>query len=917
MLGLDIETAGDEDGYALQPWRLKEGSARITLVGIGNHSDVRQLDHGFTRINDMKPSTFVGWNTVFDAAWLYAAGVDISRHKWIDARLIVKWVVNGQANEAQPSGYWSLGTAAERELKDWPLKDVFLKLKNSDVKDGENPRYWKARNKLDVLATIQLYEKYWAQLTTPQKRAALIEASNIVPAAISWVNGIHTNPDVYEEAQEPTLAAMHEIEDRLGVRTSADAPSEILRSPKKLQELLYGDWGLECETFTGKGQPSTSKAALTYLADNDDRLLDILAWRVHNTTYSKFLQSPAKVREYLGSTVFHPQPRIFSTYTGRYTYSSKCLKKYPVGMALHQMPRNGAVRDMVKVPENKVLIEFDAAGQEARLLAEVGSINTLKTTFLNGVNYHTETGAAITGYDYDTFNEMVKSGDARAKEMRYAGKFCIAKGQLVDTDKGAVPIENVTALHRVWDGVEFVKHDGVVCLGEKGVITRDGVTATPDHKVLTTEGWTNLEDTIDGSIIRSNPRYEGSSVRSLDSSDQKDTQKEWRYTRRLPLRMWCTVQNIKKQFSTWKNEKMRIVPPKKYDSVRRTKTVHSKILGYGSQMHQPTVPLVPELRCQRGKSKFYERRFFKLHGDALPWGRPEIYGYRSYRQPRTLRAWEPTLSRPEDKFKEQAEQPRFNVQEKGYPHWSRLACTKVRKSILRVHTPMDFHTYSKRSFNTRDKETGQDTPPTESKAVVYDIINAGPRNRFTIQGRIVSNCNLSFQYRVGMRKARVQARVQYGIVESIATIQGWKSRWLQQHPGVKLYWHQAPNNVKAKGYAETLAGRRYYIDDWSEDGTWPSASSAINFPIQGSGADMKNLAIKHIYENHPELEFAWELHDGLFYWADKTKASIELAVQVRKELDELDYLSAWGYTPEVPLLWDLSVGSKWSKMREL
>jgi DNA polymerase-1 len=178
-------------------------------------------------------------------------------------------------------------------------------------------------------------------------------------------------------------------------------------------------------------------------------------------------------------------------------------------------------------------------------------------------------------------------------------------------------------------------------------------------------------------------------------------------------------------------------------------------------------------------------------------------------------------------------------------------------------------------------------------------------------------CNLSFQYRVGLRKARIQARVQYDMVKTMEDIKGWRQAWLAKHPGVNIYWSHAPQRARQNGYAETLAGRRYYINKWDADNEWSSSSSAINFPIQGSGGDMKNLAIKHIYEKYPELQFMWDLHDGLFYMVDRTPQAIKLCQQVRQDLDNLNYKEAWSYEPEVPLTWDLQVGLKWSKMKEV
>jgi len=69
---------------------------------------------------------------------------------------------------------------------------------------------------------------------------------------------------------------------------------------------------------------------------------------------------------------------------------------------------------------------------------------------------------------------------------------CIAEGSLVLTDKGLVPIENVTTSHRVWDGVSWVNHGGAVYKGVRRVETYAGLTATEDHLVQTSVGWRTL-----------------------------------------------------------------------------------------------------------------------------------------------------------------------------------------------------------------------------------------------------------------------------------------------------------------------------------------------------------------------------------------------------------------------------------------
>lgn len=385
---------------------------------------------------------------------------------------------------------------------------------------------------------------------------------------------------------------------------------------------------------------------------------------------------------------------------------------------------------MVEAPEGKILVEFDASGQEQRLLAEIGDIYTMLDMFGSGKKGHAVMGAAIAGIPYDEFMKRYKAGEesyAGPEGLYYCGKFCIAEGQLVDTDRGPIPIENVTPDDLVWDGVEFVRHSGVMYMGEKTVINKGGMFATPDHRVLTDRGYL---------------RYD-----SIDSCD----------------------------------DIMSSRPPNFID-------------------------------CRDGLT----RRDFRSH-----------------------------------------------------------------------------------------------------VARVYDIVNAGPRHRFTIQGKIVSNCNLSMQYRVGEKKQRVMARVQYGLDKDITTIKRWRALYHSTFPEVKQHWQRAVSKARAVGYAETLAGRRYYIDKWGQDDKWSSESSAINFPIQGTGADMKNLAITAMTTKFPELEFLYDVHDGLFAWAPKSREGIELCKEVRECLNNLDYESAWGWKPRIPLPWDLSIGVNWGGMKEV
>ena len=61
---------------------------------------------------------------------------------------------------------------------------------------------------------------------------------------------------------------------------------------------------------------------------------------------------------------------------------------------------------------------------------------------------------------------------------------CFGGGTEILTERGWIPIIQVRTDDRVFDGVEFVRHDGVVFQGVKAVIDMHGVQVTPDHLIL-------------------------------------------------------------------------------------------------------------------------------------------------------------------------------------------------------------------------------------------------------------------------------------------------------------------------------------------------------------------------------------------------------------------------------------------------
>jgi hypothetical protein len=69
----------------------------------------------------------------------------------------------------------------------------------------------------------------------------------------------------------------------------------------------------------------------------------------------------------------------------------------------------------------------------------------------------------------------------------------IHSAEVLTNDQGWVQLKDVGLDQLVWDGVEFVSHDGFVSKGEQPVIDVHGVLATRDHKFLCGDEWVPAE----------------------------------------------------------------------------------------------------------------------------------------------------------------------------------------------------------------------------------------------------------------------------------------------------------------------------------------------------------------------------------------------------------------------------------------
>lgn len=178
--------------------------------------------------------------------------------------------------------------------------------------------------------------------------------------------------------------------------------------------------------------------------------------------------------------------------------------------------------------------------------------------------------------------------------------------------------------------------------------------------------------------------------------------------------------------------------------------------------------------------------------------------------------------------------------------------------------------------------------------------------------------NLSLQYRTYPKTFRKVARVQYDIPLELPDAQRIHRTYQNTYTEVPKYWSRAIDLAKHQGYAETLAGRRVaLVGNWNGSLSWKMESTALNYPVQGTGGDQKYLALQILkdYMIPRGCYFAWDLHDGLHWWVPDAIVD-RVVVEGKQLLDNLPYQQAWGFTPPIPLPFDAKYGKVWGALKE-
>lgn len=179
------------------------------------------------------------------------------------------------------------------------------------------------------------------------------------------------------------------------------------------------------------------------------------------------------------------------------------------------------VRPTIAASPGKKFIACDFAAVEARGVAWASREKDLIEAFVSGKDVYVEMASSI--YRVDPAQVT--------KDQRFFGKTCLAGDTLVATKSGWKKLINISLEDEVWDGIKWVRHQGLSYQGKKDVISSLGVKMTPDHGVLSKNSWVEWKDLLESSSLLRSAIDSGSSLLSGTSWTKRSLEERRGYIR--------------------------------------------------------------------------------------------------------------------------------------------------------------------------------------------------------------------------------------------------------------------------------------------------------------------------------------------------------------------------------------------------
>jgi len=428
------------------------------------------------------------------------------------------------------------------------------------------------------------------------------------------------------------------------------------------------------------------------------------------------------------------------------------------------------LRAMIAAPDGKTLVAGDFVSVEAIVLAWFADETSVLDVFRDGKDLYKQQASGIYRVPYAKVS----------KDQRQIGKVaCIAEGELVLTDHGLIPIEQVPCCSRVWDGVAWVAHDGPIYKGIRNVIEYQGLRATPDHAVWSEAGRQGTLEGLAGAGIRLAQTGVGRVAIRLGEGGEPALGEEER-----PPSPPCGVCGLPRretggaqQPAFRQNERL----PKLLATEAPPQETGSTTDGGKTALQQPGQPGVGELRGPRDRISVLVGAGGRAL-DHVKLGLVSRAGARPDRQRRPLRSRQLALGDTcATEFKQADEQVARGVEIQ--PGAVALRREHGQTEVARGQDP------ARDTARSGAGGAGEAQRLAEHKrqARVYDLLNCGPRHRFTVSGVLVHNC-LALGYQ-GAYGAFVSMAAVYGM-DALEKhfVEGIVKSWRAANPKIVQLW---------------------------------------------------------------------------------------------------------------------------------
>ena len=456
------------------------------------------------------------------------------------------------------------------------------------------------------------------------------------------------------------------------------------------------------------------------------------------------------------------------------------------------------IRTMLVPKEGCEFIVADFSAIEARVLAWLAGEQWRLDAFRKGEDIYCASASQMFGVP------VVKHGING--ELRQKGKVaelaCIAEGSLVLTNKGLVAIEDVTTEHLLWDGVEWVKHDGVIYKGEREVIEYDGLTATPDHPVWI-EGKKGPVHFGFAASIKAHLIQTGDGGKAIrlgkDHISRKTVERQDEHLLRSdPMHgMWFdTVAGVGKPHKGVIKRLSELFAAKTDTHVARSEADCCK-----TAMRKPKGQTVLQLWRPRHSFFFSKCNRGGAISDQSIWSSRQGDGNRSDQYQWGLRSWQYSFCASLGKLCQSAKKCAF----------------ALRPGILALCSVCCNQEIITGTFQGRDYPGCGNGGVREEKKLalhpgkvrVYDIRNAGRRHRFTVSGKLVHNCG----YQGGTGALISMGALSMGLKEE--ELPDIIEQWRAASPHIVQFWWDMEKAATetVKTHEEHMAGRirfQYY-----------------------------------------------------------------------------------------------------------